>query len=374
MGAPPTAAPQRLRCLCARVGLDDARSTSPPQPPPSGRVVHIDMVTPSDKPRVGQAFRVNTTLTALPEIPLWRTIDLQRQGMDSRRITRLIDAGKILRVRRGCYVPAQAWNQLASEQQGLLSIVIHHHASLPYASGTLVYSHTSAARLHGLRLWKADERIHLTQPFKASRGGNAADVVPHTAQLQPGTVTEKYGLPVSTLEQTVVDCSRTLRYESALIVAEHALLLGANRQVMLSAAHELRGHKNVGNTRLVLESASALSESAGETRTLDFLRRMRIPLPIQQVEVRTQHGLHRLDFAWEECKLALEFDGKTKYFDYGPTDEAIFQERRREKALMADGWTIVRIEWSDLAKEAALKRRILTALHSARLRTNESVA
>ena len=92
------------------------------------------------------------------------------------------------------------------------------------------------------------------------------------------------------------------------------------------------------------------------------------------VEVVTQQGLHRLDFAWEDHKVALEFDGKTKYFDYRPTDEVVFQERRREKALMADGWTIVRIEWPELAKEAALKRRILAALHSARLRTNESVA
>lgn len=317
---------------------------------------------------------VNDSSNALSPITLWRTLDLQRQGMDSRRISRLIKAGEIVRVRRGCYAPAGEWNGLAAAQRALLEIVVHHHASLPYASGTLVYSHTSAARLHGLRLWKADPLIHLTQPFKASRGGNAADVVPHTALLQPAVITEKYGLPVTTLEQTVVDCSRTLAYEPALIVAEHALSLGADRHMMELMVHELRGHKNVANTRSVLANASPLSESAGETRTLDFLRRMRIPLPTQQVEVLTQYGLHRLDFAWEDCKVALEFDGKIKYFDYRPTDEAVFQERRREKALMAQGWTIVRVDWPELAREAALKRRILAALHSARARPNESVA
>lgn len=211
-----------------------------------------------------------------------------------------------------------------------------------------------------------------TQP--RLRVGNASDVVPHTALLQPGAITEKYGLPVTTLEQTVVDCSRTLPYEPALIVAEHALYMGADRHLMLSMAQELTGHKNVANTRSVLEHASPLSESAGETRTLDFLRRMRIPLPAQQVEVRTHLGLHRLDFAWEDCKLALEFDGKTKYFDYRPTDEVVFEERRREKVLMADGWTFVRIEWADLGNEPALKRRIMAALRSARLRSNESAA
>ena len=92
---------------------------------------------------------------------------------------------------------------------------------------------------------------------------------------------------------------------------------------------------------------------------------MRLPMPEQQVRVRTRHGDHRLDFAWRELLVALEFDGRIKYFAYAPTNEVLFEERRREKALMEDGWQFVRIEWADLFREAELRRRIATALHRA---------
>ena len=64
-----------------------------------------------------------------------------------------------------------------------------------------------------------------------------------------------------------------------------------------------------------------------------------------------------MDFAWKVEKVALEFDGKTKYFDYRPTAEVIFEERRREKALTEDGWLFVRVEWKDLFREQEFKNR-----------------
>ncbi len=60
--------------------------------------------------------------------------------------------------------------------------------------------------------------------------------------------------------------------------------------------------------------------------------------------------------------MALEFDGKSKYFDFQPTAEVVFQERRREKALTEMGWTIIRIEWKDLFREQELKARLLRVL------------
>ena len=60
--------------------------------------------------------------------------------------------------------------------------------------------------------------------------------------------------------------------------------------------------------------------------------------------------------------MALEFDGKTKYFDYRPTAEVLFEERRREKALTEEGWRFVRVEWKDLFREQEFKSRLLRAL------------
>ena len=90
--------------------------------------------------------------------------------------------------------------------------------------------------------------------------------------------------------------------------------------------------------------------------------RLKIEVPVPQFEVHTPLGRHRLDFAWPERKVALEFDGRSKYFEYRPTNEVLFEERRREKALMEEGWTFLRLEWKDLFNEADFKYRVLRSL------------
>jgi very-short-patch-repair endonuclease len=110
-----------------------------------------------------------------------------------------------------------------------------------------------------------------------------------------------------------------------------------------------------------LVNADPRSESAGETLCRELIARLKLPMPEPQVEVHSRAGRHRLDFAWRQAKVALEFDGRTKYFDYRPTAEVIFEERKREKALTEDGWRFVRIEWKDLFREQEFKARILAA-------------
>lgn len=137
---------------------------------------------------------------------------------------------------------------------------------------------------------------------------------------------------------------------------------------MESIVTALANHKGIGNARRVVANASHLSESPGETLALDTLRSLRIPMPEQQVRVSSRLGDYRLDFAWRELKAALEFDGKVKYFNYEPTSTVLFEERRREKALVELGWTFLRIEWADLFREAELKERILAHLRRAEAR------
>jgi very-short-patch-repair endonuclease len=153
-----------------------------------------------------------------------------------------------------------------------------------------------------------------------------------------------------------------LSYPKALVVMDHGLRLGADRNMLEAMALASGGKRGIRILRKALENADPRSESAGETLTRELMQRLCIKPPELQFRVGTRVGSHRLDFAWKEQKLALEFDGKTKYFDYKPTDEVIFEERRREKALMEDGWRFIRIEWKDLFQERIFKERILRAL------------
>ncbi|NOJ58763.1 type IV toxin-antitoxin system AbiEi family antitoxin domain-containing protein [Arthrobacter sp. 260] len=309
-----------------------------------------------------------TTLEWLEREELWLTGELRDRGFTTAAIAALVRRGELVRVRRGCYQSIERWKTLTTDGQQLLRVVAHSAVGASLGNEAPVYSHTSAARLHGLYLLNPDPLIHITQWSNASPTSHARDVRKHQGWLAAPEVTQKLGLLVTSLERTVVDCSRIFQYRQGLVTAEHALSLGANIAVMKRIVEGLANHKGIGNARRVVANASHLSESPGETLTLDVMRSLRIPMPEQQVCVTSRLGDHRLDFAWRDLRAAMEFDGRVKYFNYQPTSQVLFEERRREKALVELGWTILRIEWADLFKEAELRERILNHLRRAAAR------
>lgn len=293
---------------------------------------------------------------------MWRTDELLRFGLNARRIKALVDAGEMQRLRYGCYIRTSKWNALGPRRQAMERIVAHAHGTLTTSLGGFVYSHLSAARLHGLFVWGVDDKVHVLSPIRPSSDRWGKDVTGHTESFTEDEVVMVRGLRATSLERTMFDCVRMLSYPKALVIMDHGLRLGADIQTLARMMAASSGKRGIRTLRKALENADPRSESAGETLTRNLMQRLRIKPPQPQFEVKTRIGRHRMDFAWEEEKLALEFDGRTKYFDYKPTEEVIFQERRREKALMEDGWRFIRMEWKDLFQERAFKERVLRAL------------
>lgn len=284
----------------------------------------------------------------------WRTSELEEMGVSRRRIPQLLKGGVLARIQVNAFVAARYWNSLSETQKARFRITAHAHASR--ALGPATYSHISAARVHGLSLWGADAQVHVTHSSAGSSREHIGDVVRHRASLLPRDLDMVDGLRITSLARTVVDCARMLPYRQGLIVADQALRRGVKRAELWEVAQGQKGFKGVQVARKVIENGSPLSESPDETLTWHLLAGMPLPLPEQQVTVCTRLGEHRLDFAWREQKIALEFDGRTKYFDYAPTPDVLFQERRREKALMEEGWIFIRLEWADLFAEGTRAR------------------
>lgn len=302
----------------------------------------------------------------LPALPstgnLWRTGQLHEKGLNSRAIKLLLRHGKLVRLRYGCYIRGDLWDKQTAATRSKQLIQAHAHGTLTTSTGDFVYSHTSAARLHGLFLWNVDDLIHLLLRVSPSSERLGKDVRGHTQPYTESDVVKIGNLRVTSLERTVVDCAMVLSYQQALVLVDHALRLGADKTLMEAMAEGLPGRRGIRNLRMALLNADSRSESAGETLTRELLARLNLPMPEPQVVVESRVGQYRLDFAWKEKKVALEFDGKTKYFDYRPTAEVLYQERQRENALIEDGWTFVRVKWRDLFREQEFKSRILTAL------------
>lgn len=302
------------------------------------------------------------TLQLPSDADLWRTEELLQAGLTWPAIRQMVAEKTIIRLRRGCYGRASTWAALGKPGRSRLLIAAHAHGTLTSSKGGFVYSHSSGARLHRLKLWNVDDRIHLTQGTFPSPASHGADVIAHTRDLGSKEIVEINSLPCTSLERTVVDCCLMFSYKQALILVDHALRLGADMDKLREACAKLAGRNGVRTLRRALENADKRSESPGETLTRELLARLKLPMPELQVEVSSREGNHRMDFAWKESKIALEFDGKAKYFDYKPTEEVLYKERLREKALMEDGWHFIRIQWKDLFLEQEFKSRVLRAL------------
>ena len=71
----------------------------------------------------------------------------------------------------------------------------------------------------------------------------------------------------------------------------------------------------------------------------------RLPTPELQYEVIDGNGeLRRLDFAWPDQRVAVEYDG----LDWHSDPEAMKRDRRRQLALLDIGWVVVAIVFDDV--------------------------
>ncbi|GAA3283076.1 hypothetical protein [Paenarthrobacter aurescens] len=311
-----------------------------------------------------QSQKLDSLLTAKwPNAILAVTSDLAANGLGDRELTAGARSGKLKRLRRGVYARTDDWRHLKPWEQDLLGIQAHQLSSRSSAA----YSHVSAARLHGCSTWNGGPLVHITTPFSPSQASSGEDVVAHGALLASAEITEvlapwRRPTKITSLERTVVDCARTLEFESALVIADQAVRKGADPLLMRGYVDTGRVIRGARRLRRVLDAVDGRSESVGETRARALLTKLGIKGAVPQLEVDTPNGRYRGDFGWPDSKVILEFDGRSKYFDFAPTDEVVFQERRREKALTALGWNVIRIEWADLSRPWEVERRLKAAL------------
>ena len=253
----------------------------------------------------------------------------------------------MLRLRRGHYA---ATSEESPEAEHLRLI----RATVPEVASSSVFSHTSAAVLHGLPV-PADvlDVVTMIRTTPGHGDGTTHLRVRNTALLREH-ITELEGLPVTTLERTICDVARLSPFEWGVAGADGRL--GASADV--AELHRiLRLHprlQRVSVAKRAIAVADGRAESPAESLSRVQMMRWNVPAPVLQYEVIDENGVlvARTDFGWPELGLVGEVDGKAKYGRLlkpgEKAEDAVMREKRREQEIRRQGLWPIRWGWKEI--------------------------
>jgi len=219
-----------------------------------------------------------------------------------------------------------------------------------------VLSHRDAAALIGLRP-TARAAFEVTVPARGRRGRPGIDV--HCVRaLHPDDVTTVDGIPCTAWPRTVLDCADVLppRAVERLLDAAVELRLYDERLLHALVARS-PGRLASAVLRDVLAAHTAgttLTRSALEEAFLALCARHGLPRP----EVDVPLGRYTADFLFRDARLVVECDGHA----YHASPGAMRRDRRRDLALQAGGWDVVRLTWEQVTGDPAATASALLAV------------
>jgi hypothetical protein len=256
---------------------------------------------------------------------------------------------------------SSAWRRLFPDVYACATVHPTHEVRAVAAARLLlpdaVVSGRSAAVLWGVPLAGPDDPVEVTLPPQ-SRAGSVQGIRARRRALDPSDSTSRRGVRLTTPVRTALDLAALRPVEEAVIaldrfVAAGVVALGTVRD----AASGLTG-RNCRYVRTVAGLADGLAGSPQETRLRLLLHRSALPHPVAQFSVRMAgRFLARVDFAWPEQKLAVEYEGL-----WHGEHQQVARDRARLNRLTAAGWRVIFVTARDLRRPDALVARIAAAL------------
>jgi hypothetical protein len=246
------------------------------------------------------------------------------------------------------------------DRRRVLTLPTRAAAALLYVGPRAVLTSHTAALLFGCTA--ADPaRVHVLAPEDRTVAGRPGLVI-HRGRSDEDEVLELDGLRTVGIEAVAADLLCTVPRPVALAVADQAMAPLDPRfreEFRAEVARRLRGRADLRGRRgrVLLELATGLPESPAESEMLLALYDARLPVPRPQHPVVDLTGRERcrLDFAWEEPRVALEYDGRDAHEGREERDAA------RDEYLRSRGWIVFRASVADLRDPARLVRALRAA-------------
>ncbi|HEV2784208.1 MAG TPA: DUF559 domain-containing protein [Actinophytocola sp.] len=214
-----------------------------------------------------------------------------------------------------------------------------------------VLSGPTAAALHGCTAAAECGDIHVTVPYQC-RADSRRGLIVHHDRFAAADVTTRIGLPVLVLDLIIAEllCAQPRRL--ALACADQALAaLPPSRREDFRAAVDDRlvnrdDRRGTRRAEVLLGLATGLAESPPESWLRLLVADAGFPLPEPQYEIRDLAGrlVYRLDLAWPDLRVALEYDG------YEAHEGRAEADAERDRRLAGRGWVVIRVRARDLSK------------------------
>ncbi|MFG1845084.1 endonuclease domain-containing protein [Micromonospora carbonacea] len=177
-------------------------------------------------------------------------------------------------------------------------------------------------------------------PQGGRRLGPVAGLCVHRSAVQPGDVVDRAGIPVTSPARTCWDVACWLDVVEAVVVIDGLL---ARRIVDVPTLREYAlaraGRRGWRSLLRAVDLADAGAESPQESRTRVRLVLAGLPRPRTQWVVSDGgRFVARLDLAWPEFRVAVEYDGL-----WHDDPEQFHRDRRRLNRLLGGDWLVLHV-------------------------------
>lgn len=224
----------------------------------------------------------------------------------------------------------------------------------------------TAARIYGCTA-ADDGTVHVLADY-GRQLHNRPGLRFHQGTVDELNVLEVDGLRLEALDLVIAGLLCRAERRIALAITDQALATGtpARREEFKGlVAWQIAGRADKRGTRraeYLLGLATGVPESPAESQLLVSLVDAGLPVPELQVAVRDLdgHERYRLDFGWEEPKIAVEYDGYEAHTGRSELDAA------RDRDLASRGWLVIRAGAVDLRRPARLVTEVRTAFRRRR--------
>jgi uncharacterized protein DUF559 len=210
-----------------------------------------------------------------------------------------------------------------------------------------VLSHRGAAAHWGL-LATDQPRIDVTAP--RSRDGAPGIRLHRSRSLDARDTTTHEGIPITTIARTLLDLAATVRpdrLERALAQAERLRLY--DHRAITDVIARANGHRGKAALARATRRTPQLMRSELEIAFRKLVRRAGLPEPLCNHTLDAPDHPHlEVDFYWPAHRLVVETDG----WDTHKTKAAFKSDRRKDAALTAAGYRVMRFTYDDVVYDA----------------------